>query len=400
MSRSPVYQRPSSAEWSYWESELEWKSRFHVEFPTDLLKASYDFVVIGGGFTGLSAAYHASLMHPTAKIAVLDKYHPPIGASTRNAGFACIGTVGEFLADAVLEQKEVIWDRMKSRWDGLELLRKTLGDEAIGFEPSGGYELFTSKEAYSKVEPHIKECEQALKERIGGSEWYTPTRVNDYQAIFMPNEGCLQPAKAWQSLAQKCRERSITLCWGINVSEIDDEVGSVKVVLEPGQLHDVITASAVVVATNAFSSTISSSEFDPSTVQPGRGMVWVTQPLSELKWKGTFHAEEGYIYFRSVGENRLLLGGARHKDRITEETHHFGINETIAHFLKEYMRDVLKISPEYIAYQWSGIMGFTSTKNPVCIANLNGNVIHAVGLSGMGVALSSELGRRAARLLE
>jgi len=60
MSRSPVYQRPSSAEWSYWESELEWKSRFHVEFPTDVLKASYDFVVIGGGFTGLSTAYHAS----------------------------------------------------------------------------------------------------------------------------------------------------------------------------------------------------------------------------------------------------------------------------------------------------------------------------------------------------
>ena len=126
----------------------------------------------------------------------------------------------------------------------------------------------------------------------------------------------------------------------------------------------------------------------------------MTKPLSELKLRGTFHAEEGYIDFRSVGENRLLLGGARHKDRITEETHHFGINETIAHFLKEYMRDVLKISPEYIAYQWSGIMGFTSTKNPVCIANLNGNVIHAVGLSGMGVALSSELGRRAARLLE
>ena len=399
MNHFAPYHRPNSAGWSYWEHELEWDKNFHVQFPSDTLQKKYDFVVIGAGFTGLSTAYHLSLGHPSAQIAIIDKHQPPLGASTRNAGFACIGTVGEFLADAELEEKDVIWDRMKSRWDGLELLRSILGDQAIGYEASGGHELFTSKDSYAKVESHIKLCDEALRARIGRSDWYQPTKVNNFDAIHMPNEGCLQPAKAWQSFAQKCRERSIKLCWGVNVSNIHHHIDGVTIELALDQLHDVISAKAVVLATNAFSSTIKSTDCETSSVQPGRGMVWVTKPLSSLKWRGTFHAEEGYIYFRSVGENRLLLGGARHIDKASEETLSFGVNTKIAAFLKQYMQEILQVSPETIAYEWSGIMGFTSNKNPICKASDSGNEIHAVGLSGMGVALSTELGRSAALLL-
>ena len=85
------------------------------------MDSNYDFVVVGAGFTGLSAAYHLATKHKGAKIALLDRYLPPLGASTRNAGFACIGTVGEFIADSQLEQDERVWDRMSERWQGLSL---------------------------------------------------------------------------------------------------------------------------------------------------------------------------------------------------------------------------------------------------------------------------------------
>ena len=69
---------------SYWE---------HQTF-TD-----YDFIVVGGGITGLSTAASLRDLHPNAKILLLERGLLPSGASTRNAGFACFGSVTELLND-------------------------------------------------------------------------------------------------------------------------------------------------------------------------------------------------------------------------------------------------------------------------------------------------------------
>ncbi len=51
-------------------------------------------------------------------------------------------------------------------------------------------------------------------------------------------------------------------------------------------------------------------------LMPVRSQILLTEPIENLKLKGTFHYDEGYIYFR----NRILLGGARNLDFQTEET--------------------------------------------------------------------------------
>ena len=121
MSISKSFYRPKKAQWSYWERELRWDRTLASYFSYRPLESNYDFVVVGAGFTGLSAVYHLAKKHPRAKIALIDRHLPPLGASTRNAGFACIGTVGEFIADIQLEQPECVWDRMHERWQGLTL---------------------------------------------------------------------------------------------------------------------------------------------------------------------------------------------------------------------------------------------------------------------------------------
>ena len=63
------------------------------------------------------------------------------------------------------------------------------------------------------------------------------------------------------------------------------------------------------------------------------------------------------------------------------------------------MKEVLRIDPTEVEFEWSGIMGFTPDKNPVIRTEISGNTAWAVGLSGMGVALSTELGRKAAEFL-
>ena len=393
MSLQKSFHRPESAQWSYWERELGWDRSLASYLARRPMDSNYDFVVVGAGFTGLSAAYHLAIKHKGAKIALLDRYLPPLGASTRNAGFACIGTVGEFIADSQLEQDERVWDRMSERWQGLSLLRSILGDQVIGYEPLGGHELFTEEEEFERVTTYLASCNTALKQRTGLDQWYNLTRINGYNAIQMPREGQLQPAMAWSGFVQLCEQMGIHLVWGRSLVEMTEKIDGVILRVEEREngnreLH----SSSVILATNAFSKSLDQDV----SVRPGRGLVLLTKALDSQPWRGTFHAQQGYIYFRNVGADRLLLGGARHVDLSGETTAQFGVNSDIKAFLGKYMKQVLRIDPTEVEFEWSGIMGFTPDKNPVIMTEISGNTAWAVGLSGMGVALSTELGRKAA----
>ena len=80
---------------SYWEK-------------TQFLK--YDLIVVGGGIVGLFTALEFLNNHPNSKIAVFDKGVFPDGASTKNAGFACFGSLSELVEDSFLNAK---WDEIK-----------------------------------------------------------------------------------------------------------------------------------------------------------------------------------------------------------------------------------------------------------------------------------------------
>jgi hypothetical protein len=64
----------------------------------------------------------------------------PHGARTKNAGFACFGSISE--DDLKSHSEEEVYQLVTKRLEGLRLLRKRLGDEAIDFKPYGGTELF------------------------------------------------------------------------------------------------------------------------------------------------------------------------------------------------------------------------------------------------------------------
>ena len=116
---------------SYWEQK-EWLQNI-------------DFTIVGSGIVGLSSAVFLKQRFPKAKILVLEKGFLPQGASTKNAGFACFGSLSEILEDLKSHSVDEVLSLLKSRVDGLQLLRQMLGDEALGYKPYGGYELFLEK---------------------------------------------------------------------------------------------------------------------------------------------------------------------------------------------------------------------------------------------------------------
>ncbi len=360
------------AERSFWESEL--------------YEQTYDLLVIGAGLTGQSVAYFYKKAHPDKKVLVVDRGFFPIGASTRNAGFACFGSITEHIEDMRIEDEVHIIDRIRRRVQGLKLLRETLGDSNIEYREPGAYEIFTDQEEYLTALVHIKKCNRWLVEAAGEERVYEQTKHHGFDAIRIKGEGCLHPGKMMRTLYEKNIATGVEFRWQGEVEKIDTEAGTV-------QLKNGITlkANQLAVATNSFTNSL----LKDISITPGRGFVFVTKPIPNLKWKGTYHYKAGYYYFRGLKGNRFLLGGARSLDIDGETTTDFGTNALIKNHLVTFANEVLELPKDWkIEREWSGIMGFTPTKSPI-LKRLTEKTTVIGGLSGMGVALGMQLGKEA-----
>ncbi len=361
---------------SYWENVLH--------------ETIYDLIVVGAGLTGQSTAYFFKKEYPKAKILVIDRGFFPIGASTRNAGFACIGTIGEHLADLEIDSEELLKNRISNRYEGLNLLRETLGDQAIEFEQTGGWEIFKDLNEFNKSRDEIDRFNQWMKEITGDENWYEVRTYLGSPAIFNRMEGMLHPGK----MIKRLYELNIGLGVEYRLNTYIKEASTQDMVVRTeGGIS--IKADRIVFATNAFTSTL----LPKKTIKPGRGYVLVTNEINDLAWKGTFHYDKGYVYFRNLGDNRILLGGGRNVDLESEETSEFGVNDSIKNYLIEFANKKLNLPKNWqIDQEWSGIMGFTESKSPM-VEKVSENCLVAAGLSGMGVALGMKLGKEAVRHL-
>lgn len=363
-----------SHQFSYWEKET--------------FLNNYDLIVIGAGLVGLSSAIFYKRQNPGSTVLVLEKGFLPEGASTRNAGFACVGSITEYIADLGKEAEAEIRKRIKQRYEGLNLLKDTLGEDAIGYEACGGFELFTDEQTFEHAARYIPKFNEWMKEATGEGDVYSRDTLNGYDVISNRLEGALHPGKLMRSYIRLAMAEDIEIKWNSRVVQAEPD-GSLT--LNNGT---VLTASKVLAAANGFVRNL----MPDLKVEPARGYVMVTGELDKLPWRGTFHYDRGYIYFRNVGK-RLLLGGARNIASEEETTDRFGINRKIKDHLIEFADEVLKLDSGWnIEEEWSGIMGFTETKSPV-LRQLDRHRYVAAGLSGMGIAIGTKIGSMAAELV-
>jgi len=356
-----------SHQFSYWE-KTEWLT------PPDLL-------IVGGGITGSSVALFYKEAFPDHDVLVVDRGFAPNGASTRNAGFACIGSISEHLADIKIAGEETVMNRIERRWNGLQLLRKTVGDAEMDYQHTGGFEIFPEVERFNTCREQISEMNRKLEEKFGLKEVYSITECHGVPAIKNRVEGAINSGKLIRSLHKKLADAGVRVWWNSAVKRAD-EAG---VLFENGLE---LTPKKTVLAVNGFHASLSNS-----VVEPARGYIFVTKPLEEMPWKGTFHYNEGYVYFRDVGDNQLLLGGGRNVDKKGEITNQFGTNEKIRDYLIDFAANTLKLQKGWeIEMEWSGIMGMTPDKEPVIVESSPG-IWSAVGLSGMGIAIGMKVGR-------
>ncbi|HEV3325473.1 MAG TPA: FAD-dependent oxidoreductase, partial [Puia sp.] len=105
--------------------------------------APADIVIAGSGLVGLWSALYLKRRQPSLQITIVERGLIPTGASTRNAGFACFGSLTELLADIRNIGEDKMLELVAMRHKGLKRIRKTFRDKDIGYQQLGGYELLS-----------------------------------------------------------------------------------------------------------------------------------------------------------------------------------------------------------------------------------------------------------------
>jgi len=372
--------------------------------------APKDVVIIGCGFVGLWTAYELIKKNPSLQITILERGTIPSGASTRNAGFSCFGSVSELMYDVQLMGEANMLETVKMRYDGLQKIQKTFSKVAIDYDQFGGYELFEEKGPYdiAKLDTDIAYLNKILAPVLKTPKKngkYLPIYTNESKKIkqlgfqnikslaFSPFEGQLNSAKLVLALQKEIQAKGVQILFNTEVKKFKSHTKGVTL---KTNLEAPIETKQLLICTNGFAKQLV-PELD---VVPARGQVFVTEPIPNLKFKGTFHFDEGFYYFRNLG-NRLLLGGARNKDFKNEKTYSLETSSKIQKDLENFM--MKRILPKgskkpKIELRWSGTMGMGKIKKPI-IEELQPNVYCAVRMSGMGVAIAPIVAEKAVQLM-
>jgi len=358
-----------------------------------------DVAIIGAGLVGLTAAIYLRERQPAWRIVVLERGALPSGASTKNAGFACFGSISELIEQ---EQRGDLQTVVAARYEGLQRLRGLLSDATLAYQPEGGYEIFRAAEAGLAAECRAKidYYNDLLAPIIGQPRIFEDATAEAHQfgfrgvdTILKNNaEGSLDAGRMMRALLARTWTADVPVLSNCGVEKLEPVADATLLQLGNGA---VIKADQVLLATNAFA-----TELRPElAVTPGRGQVLVTEPLPELRLPGTFHYDLGYTYFRQLPDRRILLGGGRNLDFQTEATTTPGLTDQVQQYLENLLHEVIVPGQRpRIDYRWSGVMGFGPALEPVLDWAAPG-VLAAVRCNGMGVALGAGLGWRAAQRL-
>jgi gamma-glutamylputrescine oxidase len=358
-----------------------------------------DITIVGAGIVGLNTALCLKKKHPKLKILVLERGLLPMGASSKNAGFACFGSPSELLMDLKKHSESEIFGLVEKRWKGLQRLRKNLGDKAIDFHNWGGYEVFDSEKEFDECEEKLEYLNKQSAPIINVKKVYR-TADKKIKTFGLGNikhiieniaEGQIDTGKMISRLTMLVQQMGVMVINNIEVNSFTDAGNKVSV-----SINNTFNFNTrrLIITTNGFAKQL----LPEYPVTPARAQVLITAPIKNLKLKGAFHYKQGYYYFRNIN-NRVLFGGGRNLDIKGEATTEFGTTKQIQDHLDELLRTIILPGNKYsIEHRWSGIMGLGPQKITITKA-VSKNVFCAVRMGGMGIAIGSLVGEEAAQLV-
>ncbi|MDX8468563.1 FAD-binding oxidoreductase [Mesorhizobium sp. VK23B] len=347
-----------------------------------------DVVIIGGGFTGLSAATH--LAKAGTNVVLIDAYRFGDGAAGRNGGQ--LGTGQRAWAEEL--EAEYGFSRAKALFDLAEEAKSHLLDFAAANRIDIDYmpgqlsvahkrryvddykrhaEIMASRFGY----PHVSFMDAAeTAERLGSTRYFGGTRDT--------GTGHIHPLKLVIGTAKVAAATGAHLFERTPSTGIVSTGGKVKVTTPKGT----ISAEKCLIAVNAYGGNL--EPVSASHIMPIGSFIGATVPLgakSKVLPGGESVDDSRFVvrYFRKSKDGRLLFGGREVYAVNDPKDIHIHIRRQIAE-LYPALKDV------EITHGWGGYVGITVPRKPF-VREVMPKVISIGGYSGHGVMLSNFFGK-------
>jgi gamma-glutamylputrescine oxidase len=347
-----------------------------------------DVAIVGGGFTGLQAAYN--LAQKGVRVVLIEAHRFGDGASGRNGGQLGTGQ----RAEAESLEEELGFERAKALFDLAENAKRHLLDFAaaqnLDIEYVPGQLNVSHKASYEKefrdhVEiaatrygyPHMHYMDRAeTEERVGSKRYHFGLRD--------AGTGHIHPMKLLVGIARAAQAAGASLHEKTPALKIERAGGKAVITTARGTIR----ADKALIACNAYIGNL-----EPKTaahVMPIRSFIGATPPLDAFPSVipgGEAIADTRFVvrYFRKTRDGRLLFGGreAYTADNPRDMTVH--IRRQIAEIYPE-LRDI------DITHAWGGSVGITMPRKPY-VREVMPGIISIGGYSGHGVMLSNYCGK-------
>ena len=280
-----------------------------------------EVAVIGGGYTGLAAAYRLAGTHGLDPV-VLEANRIGWGASGRNGGFALI-TLGK----VALEDRIRKWGLEAARRsiaigvEAIETVRELIAKEQIACDPQPDGSLLVAHRPHAVAE--LAERVRLYREVLGYGDVEFLDRAqlesdgylrgpSAHGALRTRNAFGLHPMKYVRGLAAAAIRRGATLCERSPVTEWRREGGEHVLVTPTGAVR----ARKVVMATNGYTPE-GLHPFFRGRVLPAKSNIVVTRPLTEAEWREVgmlttqvySDTRKLLFYWRRLPDGRMLMGG-------------------------------------------------------------------------------------------
>jgi glycine/D-amino acid oxidase-like deaminating enzyme len=361
------------------------------------LPARCDVAVIGGGYTGLSAAL--TLARAGRSVTVLEAGAPGVGASARNGGMCSDvlkPSLGVLARRYGQERARALIGETRA---ALDFLESFLAEERIDchYARCGGFTGATTQAHYEALARETEflaasigfDAHMVPKSEVRseiGTDLYFGGRVAHHR-------GGLHPARYHAGLLERARAAGALVIGDCAVTGLDGNAGDFRLTTT----HGVLAARDVVVATNGYTGPVTPSL--RRRVIPVTSYMIATAPLASdlmarLMPKGRMLTDSNRLlcYFRPSADNtRILFGG---RPAYTD----IGPVESARRLARYMTRIFPELRDVELTHSWSGFIAYTFDRLPH--VGLRDGVHYAMGYCGSGVVMSTWLGRKAAlRLL-
>jgi gamma-glutamylputrescine oxidase len=368
-----------------------------------------DIAIIGGGFAGLSAAYHLVRARPDLEIVLVEAGCVASGASGRNTGM-----LGPRVGGSIVDLCRRFGDADARRLynisvEAVRLVKTMIAAEAIACDLEHTAQV---KAAVTERQAIALRSEARMLERLGFPAPLHDARTMAQIAPVPYRAGLGYPESGLLNPVLLCRElKRLLLAAGVRVHERTPVLGltpgrPVRIRLEEGG----VTARQVVLATNAYTPQLGLLQ---GQVIPVHTHVIQTErlaaaDLARVNWPArTSFFETGNIfnYFRLTPDNRILFGGGRPLYKAAAEDRRSGATDVADPQVWEaqarmFSRRFPSLAHVQIRKRWSGAVGMTLDHLPI-VGEVNGapGVFFAGGWNGHGVAMATASGATIAELV-